>query len=171
MAAPGGARPAADRRWRRSRASGRWWSAPAPAIRPRCWPRSGCDVTALEVDAELAARGPRARASVVEGPLAAGHEAGAPYDLILIDGAVEHLPEAIIEQLADGGRLGAALIERRRHPADRRPQGRRRVRLSVDRAMPGSRRCPASQPAGVHISKGNARCSRKLAHGRRWPPR
>ncbi len=37
---------------------------------------------------------------------------GASYDLILIDGAVEYIPEAFIEQLADAGRLGAALIER-----------------------------------------------------------
>ena len=72
----------------------------------------GCEVTALESTAELVARGRELGVRIVEGPLEAGHKAGAPYDLILLDGAVEHLPDAIIKQLADGGRLGAALIDR-----------------------------------------------------------
>ena len=71
----------------------------------------GCDVTALECSPELAAMAGKLGVRTVAGPLAAGHKAGAPYDLILIDGAVEHLPEAIVKQLADGGRLGAALSE------------------------------------------------------------
>ena len=29
---------------------------------------------------------------------------GAPYDFILIDGAVEQVPQAIVDQVADGGR-------------------------------------------------------------------
>ena len=41
-----------------------------------------------------------------------GRPEGAPYDQILIDGAVEYIPDAIIEQLADGGRLGAAITDR-----------------------------------------------------------
>jgi protein-L-isoaspartate(D-aspartate) O-methyltransferase len=62
-------------------------------------------VTALEEDAGLLAM---ARAllpvwapgvTVVEGPLAAGWPGGAPYDVILIDGAVEQVPEAIVRQL------------------------------------------------------------------------
>jgi protein-L-isoaspartate(D-aspartate) O-methyltransferase len=32
--------------------------------------------------------------------------------LILIDGAVEMIPDALVDQLADGGCLGAALNER-----------------------------------------------------------
>jgi protein-L-isoaspartate(D-aspartate) O-methyltransferase len=72
----------------------------------------GCDVVALESSAELAARARELGVQAVEGPLEAGHKAGAPYDLILIDGAVEHIPEAIIAQLADGGRLGTALAGR-----------------------------------------------------------
>lgn len=47
-----------------------------------------------------------------EGDLTAGIPDGAPYDLILIDGAVELIPDSIIGQLRDGGRLGACLIER-----------------------------------------------------------
>jgi protein-L-isoaspartate(D-aspartate) O-methyltransferase len=72
----------------------------------------GCAVTALESSTDLAARARELGVPTITGPLEAGHKAKAPYDLILIDGAVEHLPEAIIKQLADGGRLGAALIDR-----------------------------------------------------------
>ena len=72
----------------------------------------GIEAIALESQPELAARARELGMSVTDGSLEAGHKAGALYDLILIDGAVEYLPEALIEQLADGGRLGAALIER-----------------------------------------------------------
>lgn len=72
----------------------------------------GCDVTALESSPELAARARSFGLRVIEGALPAGHKPGAPYDLILFDGAVEQLPDAILKQLADGGRLGAGLIER-----------------------------------------------------------
>ena len=72
----------------------------------------GLKVTALESSAELAKAAGSNKVKVVEGPLEAGHPDGAPYDLILLDGAVEFLPDAIIDQLADGGRLGAALIDR-----------------------------------------------------------
>jgi protein-L-isoaspartate(D-aspartate) O-methyltransferase len=72
-------------------------------------------VTALEEEGALAAE---ARANLagtgvglVEGPLASGWADGAPYDLILIDGAVEGVPEALVGQLADGGRLATGLLE------------------------------------------------------------
>lgn len=41
------------------------------------------------------------------GALEAGHAAGAPYDAVVIEGAVEELPEAVLAQLADGGRLAS----------------------------------------------------------------
>lgn len=74
--------------------------------------RMGLDVTALESDAELAARARDLGVNAVTGPLEAGHRKGSPYDQILIDGAVEYIPEPIIEQLAEGGRLGTALADR-----------------------------------------------------------
>lgn len=46
------------------------------------------------------------------GSLEAGDPKRAPYDQILLDGAVEYIPDAIVAQLADGGRLGTALIDR-----------------------------------------------------------
>ena len=72
----------------------------------------GLDVLAIESDPTLiaAARDSGVRAS--EAPLAGGDPQHAPYDQILIDGAVEYIPDEIIEQLADGGRLGTALIDR-----------------------------------------------------------
>jgi protein-L-isoaspartate(D-aspartate) O-methyltransferase len=49
--------------------------------------------------------------TVVSGDLVKGHAKGAPYDVILIDGAVEDVPEALVRQLAAGGRLAAAVVE------------------------------------------------------------
>lgn len=72
----------------------------------------GLDVTGLECSAELASRAREMGFDVVEGPLEQGWKKGAPYQLILIDGAVEYIPDAIIAQLTDHGRLGTALIDR-----------------------------------------------------------
>ena len=72
----------------------------------------GLNVIALESDGNLAAAARELGFNVVEGPLEAGYAAHAPYDQILIDGAVDHIPDMIIDQLADGGRLGTALADR-----------------------------------------------------------
>jgi protein-L-isoaspartate(D-aspartate) O-methyltransferase len=72
----------------------------------------GLDVVGIECSPELAKRGRELGLDVVEGPLEEGWKAGAPYHLVLIDGAVEYIPEAIISQLTDHGRLGAALVDR-----------------------------------------------------------
>jgi protein-L-isoaspartate(D-aspartate) O-methyltransferase len=69
-------------------------------------------VVALEQDPALAARAQAALSSlgydtvaVVEGSLADGYPAQAPYDVILLEGAVETIPQALFSQLKDGGRL------------------------------------------------------------------
>jgi protein-L-isoaspartate(D-aspartate) O-methyltransferase len=49
--------------------------------------------------------------TLIEGPLSKGASGHAPYDLILIDGGIERLPDALVEQLADGGRVVTGLIE------------------------------------------------------------
>lgn len=72
--------------------------------------RSGMAVTALEEDPVLLAalranRGLMPGVVPAEGKLAAGLPAGAPYDLIIIEGAVETLPQDFVRQLAPGGRL------------------------------------------------------------------
>lgn len=79
------------------------------------------EVTALELPGALAAAAREAlakgdpdsaRVRVVEGPLASGWAADAPYDVIIVDGAVEQIPPALVDQLAVGGRLVAGLVER-----------------------------------------------------------
>jgi protein-L-isoaspartate(D-aspartate) O-methyltransferase len=72
----------------------------------------GLVVTALESSKALWSKARDNGVRVVEGPLEAGWAAGAPYDQILLDGAVEYIPDSVIEQLANGGRLGAALVDR-----------------------------------------------------------
>lgn len=73
-------------------------------------------VVALEEDQDLAQTATSLlvelgveNAVVVDGPLSKGYAAEAPYDVILVDGAVEVLPEALLSQLRDEGRL--AVIE------------------------------------------------------------
>ena len=72
-------------------------------------------VVALEEDAKLAEAARAALAGtgveLVKGALAEGHATGAPYDFILIDGAVERVPEAIVAQVVDGGQIALALLD------------------------------------------------------------
>jgi len=46
---------------------------------------------------------------VVEGPFQNGWANEAPYDLILIDGAVESVPQTLFDQINDGGRIVAVV--------------------------------------------------------------
>lgn len=52
-----------------------------------------------------------ANVALVESALGQGHAADAPYDLIIIDGAVQQLPDALVAQMADGGRLLTGIDE------------------------------------------------------------
>lgn len=45
------------------------------------------------------------------GALAEGAAKHGPYDVVVLQGAAEHLPEAIIEQVKEGGRIAALLVE------------------------------------------------------------
>jgi protein-L-isoaspartate(D-aspartate) O-methyltransferase len=71
----------------------------------------GADVVALESEETLAeaARsrlsGSRRSVEVRIGPLAEGCPDRAPFDIILINGAVERRPDKLLAQLKDGGRL------------------------------------------------------------------
>ena len=53
-----------------------------------------------------------ANVELVEGDLTAGHASQAPYDLLVIDGAVEHVPDALIDQVKIGGRVVAGIADR-----------------------------------------------------------
>lgn len=78
----------------------------------------GATIVSLESDAGLAAAAAVAQAEVgidnvllVEGPLEQGYAKQAPYNVIVINGAVAALPKAITDQLAEGGRLVTVLRE------------------------------------------------------------
>ncbi|MBL8550192.1 MAG: protein-L-isoaspartate O-methyltransferase [Hyphomonadaceae bacterium] len=80
----------------------------------------GAAATTLDLDPELSfAAGAALQGAgivgveAVSGPLAAGWPAKAPYDSILVNGAVEMVPAAWIEQLAPGGRLGVVVRDGR----------------------------------------------------------
>jgi protein-L-isoaspartate(D-aspartate) O-methyltransferase len=74
----------------------------------------GASVVALEEDGELARRTEAALAAagakdvvLAIGPLTDGWPAAAPYDFILLDGAIEVAPKALGRQLKPSGRLAA----------------------------------------------------------------
>jgi protein-L-isoaspartate(D-aspartate) O-methyltransferase len=74
-------------------------------------------VVAVESDGVLAAAAREALASydnvaVVEGSLAEGQAEQAPFDVLFVDGAVEDLPPALVEQVKVGGRIVTGLLDR-----------------------------------------------------------
>jgi len=75
-------------------------------------------VIALEADAALAEQASATLSSLgvtnvtlATGELAAGVPSEAPYDAILINGAVPDVPAALLDQLKDGGRLTAVVTD------------------------------------------------------------
>ena len=73
-------------------------------------------VIALDVDKSIAAEAERTLSAVgadnvivMTGPLAEGCARQAPYDVILLGGAVDHLPQALADQLAEQGRIVGVL--------------------------------------------------------------
>ncbi len=75
------------------------------------------DVIAVEADATLAemartALATTANVQVLENAFASGHPAAAPFDVIIIDGAVEEVPTTLLEQLGVGGRIVTGTADR-----------------------------------------------------------
>ena len=75
-------------------------------------------VVAVEDDVDMAAEAQRTLAAegvhtvaMVEAPLAEGAPQHGPYDVILIEGAVDQIGDAILAQLKDGGRIAALFAE------------------------------------------------------------
>ncbi|WBU52243.1 protein-L-isoaspartate O-methyltransferase [Paracoccus sp. SCSIO 75233] len=75
-------------------------------------------VVALESNGEMAKRAEAILAeraadniAVVTGDLTEGYAGQGPYDVILIAGGVEQLPDALAEQLREGGRIAAIFAE------------------------------------------------------------
>lgn len=74
----------------------------------------GCDVVAVEEDAAMAEAGRKAlvgKARMVTAALTSGAPAEGPYDAIVVQGAVEQMPAAILAQLKEGGRIGALFMQ------------------------------------------------------------
>ena len=74
------------------------------------------EVVAVEADPTLATAARLAlvdtpSVTVVEGPLEAGWPASAPYDVVVIDGAVEEVPGALVDQIGIGGRIVTGLAQ------------------------------------------------------------
>lgn len=108
-------------------------------------------VVALESDASLAEQATRTleslghdNAVVVTGDLDVGYPSEGPYDVIVVEGAVEEMPGALLDQLKDGGRLAAVEAGTPAHAVVWRRAGRsfdRRVAFeSAAPALPGFRR-------------------------------
>jgi protein-L-isoaspartate(D-aspartate) O-methyltransferase len=107
----------------------------------------GLHVTALEEDGDLIALAQAASAvlapterqpiAFVTGTLAQGHAERAPYDLILIEGAVRAIPERIGRQVAQNGRLVTVLA----------PQGAASVAVLAEPSVGGLRARPAFDAA------------------------
>lgn len=80
-------------------------------------------VTALEEGEAAKALGEHltragvAGVEIVSGPLKAGAPGKAPFDVIIVNGAVEVVPQAWLDQLAEGGRLAVAVAENGSHRA------------------------------------------------------
>ncbi|MGD9916691.1 MAG: protein-L-isoaspartate O-methyltransferase [Paenirhodobacter sp.] len=49
--------------------------------------------------------------AVVAGTLTAGEPAHGPYDVIIVEGGVEDLPAALLDQLKEGGRIAAIFMQ------------------------------------------------------------
>jgi protein-L-isoaspartate(D-aspartate) O-methyltransferase len=78
--------------------------------------RLAAQVVAVESATELSAIAQKNLQSLdnvifVEGPLAKGHLALAPYDVIMIEGAVEAVPSSLWTQLKSGGLLASGLVD------------------------------------------------------------
>jgi protein-L-isoaspartate(D-aspartate) O-methyltransferase len=72
----------------------------------------GLRVTGLESSPALALMARNNGVDIAEGPLENGWSSDAPYDLVLVDGAIEYVPDEIAAQIKDGGMIATALIDR-----------------------------------------------------------
>lgn len=75
-------------------------------------------VIAVEQDAQLAGEAQETLAEtgadnvlVHTGPLAAGAAEHGPYDVIVVEGGVEEVPDALVGQLKEGGRIACLFME------------------------------------------------------------
>ena len=97
-------------------------------------------VTAVEAEPELAAAARETlealgldNAAVIGGDHAKGAPEAGPFDVILLNGSVPEVPESLLAQLKDGGRLVAVVTG----PQGRPRQGKATLFVAVDREASG----------------------------------
>jgi protein-L-isoaspartate(D-aspartate) O-methyltransferase len=71
----------------------------------------GAQVTAVECEKALVNSAAVEGVRNVVGPLEKGAKADAPYDVLIIDGAVEQISDAIVTQLADDARVAVGIVD------------------------------------------------------------
>ncbi|RCS24226.1 protein-L-isoaspartate O-methyltransferase [Phyllobacterium salinisoli] len=87
---------------------------------------------------------------MVTAPMIGGYPSEAPYDVIILEGAVDFVPDALFDQLKDGGRLvaveglGNAGVAKLYVKDDGIASGRRAFNLAV-KPLPGFARAPQFQ--------------------------
>lgn len=96
--------------------------------------RLAASVVGLEEDPALVRKATEAIADaenlkIVTGPLTKGHAADAPYDLIVMQGSSEIVPDMLMKQLKNGGRLVCVL--------GRGPSGKAMLYRRVDNELSG----------------------------------
>ena len=77
----------------------------------------GAEVVAVEENSALTAEARRllsgrSQISLIESPLVEGALDQSPFDVVIIDGAVGHVPQVLWDQLREGGVLATALNDR-----------------------------------------------------------
>ncbi|MGL5012407.1 MAG: protein-L-isoaspartate O-methyltransferase family protein [Paracoccaceae bacterium] len=65
---------------------------------------------ATEAQRTLSAEGVD-NAAVIHGPLTAGSAKHGPYDVVTVQGGVEAVPQAILDQIKEGGRIGCVFMD------------------------------------------------------------
>jgi protein-L-isoaspartate(D-aspartate) O-methyltransferase len=74
-------------------------------------------VVAVEEEPSLVAAARKALSEeagveIVEAPLTEGYAAGGPYDVLVVDGAIENVPDLLVAQVKSGGRVVAGIVDR-----------------------------------------------------------
>ncbi|MGV6838715.1 MAG: protein-L-isoaspartate O-methyltransferase family protein [Planktomarina sp.] len=112
-------------------------------------------VVAVEEDADMVAEATATLASegllnvaVMEGPIADGAAKHAPFDVIILEGAIQHLPAVLVDQLADGGRIAAIW--------DQGSQGQIKVGYKIDGQVTWRFVANAGAPVLPGLQKHNA---------------
>tara|TARA_X000000950_G_scaffold125446_1_gene157055 strand:+ start:49896 stop:50546 length:651 start_codon:yes stop_codon:yes gene_type:complete len=88
------------------------------------------------------------RIAFVKGELSKGYPSEGPYNVILVNGMVEYVPDAWLEQLAPGGRLGVVVGD------DRNGQARVYHKSEAAVSYHSEFECVPPKLAEIHLEKG-----------------